>query len=363
MSSILYYITGHGFGHAVRSAQVIRALTSAAPDLKVHVRTPAPAWLFGDGFNAPAYSARALDVGIVQPNSLEFNLSLTLQACLDLRKRIPSLIEEEVALIKGHGIDLVIGDIPPLCFEIAARANLPSMAISNFTWDVIYTAYADARPKFAPLIDEMKIFYQKASLALTLPYPCDMSVFPAREAIPWITRASSLTRAAARAAFGLPASATIVLLSFGGLGLNSLPWGKLQALGDFYFVATGREENCRPNLLLLPDPQPRYQDLVRAADVVVTKPGYGIVADAISHQVPILYTDRGEFPEYPRLVEALNECATAEYIPQSELLAGRLGPYLERLLSQKPHWPRVATNGADVAAQKILEALRARGRF
>jgi L-arabinokinase len=358
LSAILYYITGHGFGHAVRSAQVIRALGRAAPDLKIHVRTTAPQWLFGGATTAPSFSSQALDVGIVQPNGLELDLSLTLQACLDLRKRIPSLIEEEVALIKGQGIDLIIGDIPPLCFEIAARANLPSMAITNFTWDVIYTAYADARPEFAPLIDEMKSFYQKACLALTLPYPCDMSVFPAREAIPWITRASSLTKAQARAAFGLPPSATIVLLSFGGLRLNRLPWGELQALKDFYFVATGPEQKSRANLLVLSDAQSHYEDLVRAADVVVTKPGYGIVADALAHRVPVLYTDRGQFPEYPRLVQALTDCATAEYIPQRELLAGQITPYLERLLSKKPNWPAVAGDGADVAARKILDVLR-----
>jgi hypothetical protein len=89
----------------------------------------------------------------------------------------------------------------------------------------------------------------------------------------------------------------------------------------------------------------------------VTKPGYGIVADVISHQVPMLYTDRGEFPEYPRLVEALHDCATTEYLPQSELRSGNLGPYLERLLSKPPHWPDIQLNGANVAAETIIGLL------
>ena len=37
----------------------------------------------------------------------------------------------------------------------------------------------------------------------------------------------------------------------------------------------------------LPEAQRKYEDLVRAVDVVVTKPGYGIVADVISHQVRV----------------------------------------------------------------------------
>ncbi|MBI2539353.1 MAG: hypothetical protein HYW04_06110, partial [Deltaproteobacteria bacterium] len=102
-------------------------------------------------------------------------------------------------------------------------------------------------------------------------------------------------------------------------------------------------------------PIPHYEDLIRAADVVVSKPGYGIVADAIAHQVPLLYTSRGDFPEYPYLVEAMNSWATTELIPQDELLARNLQPYLERLLNKERHWPAVALDGAEVAARSILE--------
>ena len=97
--------------------------------------------------------------------------------------------------------------------------------------------------------------------------------------------------------------------------------------------------------------------LFRSVDVIISKPGYGIVADVISHHVPMLYTDRGEFPEYPRLVEALHDCATAEYIPQSELLAGNIGRYLARLLSKELNWPSIRLDGAVVAAEKILGIL------
>ena len=87
----------------------------------------------------------------------------------------------------------------------------------------------------------------------------------------------------------------------------------------------------------------------------MTKPGYGIVADVLAHKLPMLYTDRGEFPEYPRLVKALRECATAEYISQAELLSGNIGPSLDSLLSRPPTWPLVRLDGAPMAAEKIVE--------
>jgi L-arabinokinase len=97
--------------------------------------------------------------------------------------------------------------------------------------------------------------------------------------------------------------------------------------------------------------------LIRAADVIVTKPGYGIVADAIAHEVPVLYTDRGDFAEHPKLVEALHECTTADFVPQADLLAGKLAPHLDRVLSRTRKPPPVVLNGATIAAERILALL------
>ena len=357
LSSIVYYISGHGYGHAVRSKQVIRALRTASADLQIYVRSTAPKWLFDDPLFPVSHTSRSIDVGIIQPNSLEMDLQGTLQACQALHNALPEVMAQEIAFIRDEKIALVVGDIPPAGFEIAARAKIPSLAISNFTWDVIYGAYVDRYRDFLPLITAMTGFYKNATLALTLPYPCDMSMFRSRQSIPWVTRVSRLTKEQARRDFNLPPSATIVLLSFGGMGLSSLPWDRFKELKDFFFVATGATAASQGNLLVLSDAQQRYEDLLRGVDAIITKPGYGIVADVISHHIPVLYTDRGEFPEYPRLVEALQDCATAEYIPQGELLGGNVGLYLERLLSKAPNWPRIPLDGADVAAQEILRLL------
>lgn len=357
MSSILYYITGHGYGHAVRSHQVIRALARLRPDLRFHVRTTAPEWLF---YNAPTpvhHSRQAIDVGIIQSDSLRMDLRETLAACRTIYDGCEKIIESEQTFLRSNDISLIIGDTPPLCFEIAARAGIPSISITNFTWDVIYRAYIDAYPGFRSLVDRMTEFYGQTTLAFTLPYPCDTSMFPCQQAIPWIARESSWTKAQARSEFELPDNATIVLLSFGGLGLDRLPLAKLNEQRDFFFVTTGERRKLDGNLLVLPDTQSQYEDLVRAVDAIVTKPGYGIVADVLAHHLPILYTDRGDFPEYPRLVEALHDCATAEFIPQDELLAGKLDLHLQRLLSKAPNWPPVELNGAQVAAQRILSIL------
>ena len=46
----------------------------------------------------------------------------------------------------------------------------------------------------------------------------------------------------------------------------------------------------------------RYEDLVRAVDVVATKPGYGIISECIANDTALLYTSRGRFVEYDVMV-------------------------------------------------------------
>ena len=289
------------------------------------------------------------------------DLDETLRSCSALYAQAQSIIDGELTFLREHDVGLLVGDIPPLAFQIAARASIPSIAIGNFSWNWIYRAYLRDRPAFLPLIEEMETFYRKATLALTLPYAGDMNVFAEKESIPWVTRTSALTKQEARARFDLPQSATVALLSFGGLGLERLPWQKLRRLQSYYFVATGKTPQRQGNVAILSEAQPAYFDLVRAADIVIAKPGYGIVADVIAHQIPVLYTERGDFPEYPNLVQALNDLTTAEFISQQDLLGGEVEPQLVRLQNRNPNWPTVALNGAEFAAERILALHRRSG--
>ncbi|HZD41402.1 MAG TPA: hypothetical protein VE131_11805, partial [Terriglobales bacterium] len=167
MSSIAYYVTGHGYGHAVRSSRVALKLQQARPGIKIHVRTTAPEWLF----HAPVtHSPAALDTGMIQRDSLALDLDATLRACHKLRADSPRLIQQELNFLRAHRVGLILGDIPALCFEIADRANVPAVAITNFTWSWIYRAYLNDSPGFLPIIEEMEVSYRKAALALTLPY-------------------------------------------------------------------------------------------------------------------------------------------------------------------------------------------------
>jgi UDP-N-acetylglucosamine:LPS N-acetylglucosamine transferase len=101
----------------------------------------------------------------------------------------------------------------------------------------------------------------------------------------------------------------------------------------------------------------RYEDLVAASDVVVTKPGYGIIAECIASATPMLYTSRGHFREYELLVREMPKYLRCQFISQPDLFAGRWRSALEALVAQPAPKHEIATNGADVVAHEIVEML------
>jgi len=99
----------------------------------------------------------------------------------------------------------------------------------------------------------------------------------------------------------------------------------------------------------------RYEDLVASVDVVLTKPGYGIIADCIAAGVAMLYTSRGSFREYDLLVAALPRYLRSRFISQADLFAGRWRAALEALLGEPPPPERPPTDGARISAAAVLD--------
>jgi L-arabinokinase len=194
--------------------------------------------------------------------------------------------------------------------------------------------------------------------------------------IPFIARESQREADDVRRLIGLPPRAgdkPLVLIAFGGYGVEGLDTAALGALKDFTIATTdipasapeglrrGKPSAIRPapGILYISEEQLyrsglQYEDLVRAADVVATKPGYGIISEAIANETALLYTSRGRFVEYDVFVKEMPRYLRTQFIEQRDLLAGNWAPALETLLSQPPPPERPALHGADVAAEEIL---------
>src|SRR6266536_3861506 len=230
MTSLAYYVSGHGFGHAVRSAEIIRTLGRLRQDLDVHLRTSAPAWLFPA---VESFQFGDLDAGVVQPDALHIDRAATLARAAELARDSEALVAVEPDFLRRVGAGLVVGDVPPLAFLAARAAGLPGVAVANFSWDWIYRPYVRARPEYAWLLEWLRRAYGCADLLLRLPFYGDLSAFRAIEDVPLVSRPPSAPRAVLRRRLGLQPAELAVLLSFGGLGLAGLDARQLAVFSHY----------------------------------------------------------------------------------------------------------------------------------
>jgi hypothetical protein len=356
MPHVAFYITGHGFGHATRVAAVASALARQVPGLRISLISTAPEWLFRMNLRCVfQLRPRALDIGVIQLDCLRLDPVATLAAYARLLEDQPAAIRDEAEILRRDGVGLVVADIPPAAFLVAQRGGLPSIGISNFTWDWIYADYVQALPEYAPIVEQIREAYGRADLFLRLPFHGDCGAFKVVRDIPMIARRSRRSRQNVRRILGLNDSRPVVLLSFGGFEIQGIDFDRVERLDQYCFLTTQPTPRPLRNVRMVTLDGLQHVDLVAQADAVITKPGYGIVSDCLANRVRVLYTARGEFAEYGPLVAGLERYGIAAFIGNRDLLAGTWRDSLDQLLRRPAVWPDLPAHGAETAA-RILRA-------
>lgn len=366
---LVYYISGHGFGHASRSIEVINALIAASPERPLHVRTAAPRWLFDLTVRGEVrVDAVDTDPGVVQRDSLSLDAEETIRRANRYVADLPALAASEAAHLREIDAAAVVADIPPLGLEAARLAGVPAVALGNFTWDWIFRDY----PGGAAAADAIGEAYRRAGRALRLPLHGGFETFPEVVDIPLVARRARHAPEETRARLGLPAG-RLALVSFGGYGVSGIDLDALSRTEGWTLLVSASvpfgpggvplaEASARGALHPLDEPAMyamglRYEDVVAAVDVVVTKPGYGIISECAANDTALLYTDRGHFIEYDVLVREMPRYLRCAYLPQAALLTGHWQDALDALAAAPPAPPAPRVDGAAVAADWILQQL------
>ncbi|MFH1762453.1 MAG: hypothetical protein ABIA63_15245 [bacterium] len=348
MKKVLFYITGHGFGHAIPVIEVIKQLRKLNPDLMPVLNTAAPDTFFKRCLEGEYKYIRCKnDVGAIQKDWRYVDKLKTLERYANLIKQEPDLINEQMSFIRQNRIKAVISDIPAIAFVIAKEAGIPSFGISNFSWDWIYSPYVEEYPAFKYVVDHIRECYSKAGQLLRLPFHGDLSAFPVIHDIPLISQRAKLSREETIKRLNLNPAIKIVLVYLGNFDFRRVLTREILNNKNFTLVSFD----------ILNGSNDMAPDLLNAADIVVTKPGIGIVSDAIAARTPVLYTSREDFQEYHVLVKGLKKYAHCRLLPLEDLLAGNWLEHLNALLSSEHNWPKIDVNGAEIAARKISEVL------
>ncbi|WP_414588272.1 glycosyl transferase [Scytonema sp. PCC 10023] len=353
---ILYIaITNHGFGHATRAAAVAATIQKLCPEVLLVIVSTAPRWLLecyieGDFIHRP----RAMDLGVVQADSLTMDKTATLEKLLEIKKNQNSIIASEVNFIRQNRVNLILADIPFLASKIAKVAEIPCWMMSNFGFDFIYRDWGDS---FTEIADWISDCYSKCDRLFRLPFHEPMQAFNNITDVGLTGGSPRYTSQEVRSTWGITApTEKTILLTFGGLGLQQIPYHNLKQFPDWQFIAFDKSAPDLPNLVPVTDHKYRPVDFMPICGRVVSKPGFSTFAEATRLQVPIVSVTRDEFAEAAFLLEGITNYNQHQILTPSEFFQGTWD-----FLNQPPNQPKqsqlIAKDGNETIAQAVLNYL------
>jgi hypothetical protein len=352
---ILYYLTAHGYGHAVRTSTICNELSE---NVRLIFRTTIPENFFHEEVKrAFEYLPGQFDCGCIQSDSMTVDKKETLQAYMRLAEQNVVRLEEEVRFCREQRIDGIVSDITPFAFEVARRAGVPSMAVANFTWFDIYEPYVREYPSFAPFLEKIRQQYQMADLLLDLMPSMEMSYFGNRVRIPPVAKPGRNLEGKLKNRLGLGKSRHLALIYVGELGMENIRWKDLEKFRDWDFLGIYPLPGDQANYHLLDKKDFPYEDLVASAEVMVTKIGYGVVSQGLINGIPLIYLPREDFAEFPVLERAVQKWGHGYRLSKEDYYALKWERVLEEVCKRGRPKP-VPSEGGRICAREIENLIR-----
>ena len=356
---LAYYITAHGYGHGVRSSDLLGALLAGYPELTITVTTDLPEEFLRSRlpFSRERLRVRpgAFDVGMVQKDSIRVDVEATLERALTLVKNRTGLVKREAEFLRGAGAGLVVADIPSIPIEAAAKAGIVAVAMGNFSWDWIYRPFVERDSRWRQVMELFEEGYRQASVLLKLPFSPDMSIFEKQVEIPVLAKPGRARRDELALLTGADGGKRWVLLSFTTLDWNEAALREVEALEDVeFFTVKPLAWGGRKNIHAVERMKMGFSDVLASVDVVVSKPGYGILCDGVANEKPIVFAEREDFIEYPLLERELKRFLKNVHLPAVDLYAGRMGPALAAVELAPSPKEKLARGGAEKAADLLM---------
>jgi len=268
---IAYFVSSHGFGHAARTRSILQKLQVQAD---VTVFSAAPLWFWGDlEVQHVFYKA---DIGCVQQGTLTIDEAATHHSYIEFVKEFPKRFEYFRQLHLKTPFDLIASDIAPEPLDFAHRLGVKSVLVANFTWLEIYAAM----PSMHTVLPNLRRQYLLAESTYIPGFQTGMTWTRNSIVVDGVAEIGSCIREDLNpdAKFD-----RLIYIDAGRWG-TEIGWQNATNFDDTLFIRIGPKLDCLPmNVLQLEYGAVRHADLVKSVDVVVSKPGYGIVTECMAN--------------------------------------------------------------------------------
>jgi len=349
---IAVYISGHGFGHLAQMAPVLNRIAQLRPDYTFLLRCSLPEQEIQSRLFFPfRLESTPVDIGVVQRNAIEEDPQTSIQQMRIWVEQMDVLIDQEISLLRDFNTSLIISDISPLAFPAAKALGVPGIGLATLDWHSIYAHWLDADDL---IIKKLAAAYHQCDLLLTPPMAMHMPVFPTRQDIALIvTQANTVIN---------PVEADRrkkALVLFGGCGNPPYDLQALRAMPEWLFLTPDVDRHAPSDLpdnvqTIQFDAALRPVDLMPFVDVVLCKPGYGVLSECWGTETPIAWVERPDFPEFPMLKKWLEKSFPACGMSRSDFQQGHWQAALDGAKSHTGSFPVNEADGIIEATDLIL---------
>jgi hypothetical protein len=351
-------ISAHGFGHAAQVVPVLNALGRLVPGLRVILRTTVPASFFTNRLLIPwELSAVQQDVGCIQNGPLTIDVEATWREHERFHATWTDRVQCEVRAMNAARPNMVLADTPYLALAAGKAASIPTLALASFTWDLILSEYV-APPSIdrSALLHSIRESYAQADMALRMIPAPKIDVFSRIDNIGPIAEPASSARDQLATVLALAPGERTVLVGFGGIPLPSIPFANLEQLKSYRFLFDGPILPGSTTFVSTQSLPFSFKTLMASVDVIMTKPGYGTIVEAVQLQQPVVYVRRYNFADEPPLVDYLHRYGQGVELSIDDFVQGRWEPALRKTLaSPPPSLPAPPPTGAAEAAAFLAQ--------
>ncbi len=290
MKKILYYISEHGLGHLTRSVGLIRELENEA---QIIIRNSNESYLKKSLPLIPTFSGKTDQGPIMYENSISIDWKKTYNIISDWYLNFNSNLEIEYDFIKKSKPDIVISDISPIPLNVSRKLNIPSIAISNFTWLDVFSKLENFD---LGIIQES---YENTSFCIKLPLSTRMNIFKQKKEVGLVCKLPTENNTLIRKKLNIDKSKFLIFIN-----LPKFFHVKLKNFENYQVISTGAKTSSKNTIFI--EPMIEGQNLINASDLVVSKCGYGMISECLTTGTPFQLISDESHPEQNAMLKHLS---------------------------------------------------------
>ena len=328
-------ISAHGFGHAAQIIPILNALGEAVENVHVVLRTCVSSSIFQEYLQV-SWERQPVpqDIGCIQRGPLDVDVKETWLAYQAFHANWTQRVRQEAQAMSAAKADLVLSNISYLAIASASYAGCPVVAIASLSWDRVLEEFIqESMTDHWAIYKTIQTEYAKANHLIRLHPGIDMPVFPL---ITDTGPSFPLSRSSpenVRTILGIPGEERLVLLAFGGVPLTSLPLKHMEACQGYHFLVAGFSVDASGSRVhRVEDLKLPFGEILRQADVVMTKPGYATIVTAVHYNIPLVYVRRNFVDEQP-LVDYVHQYGRGVELAREDFESGAWEKALHASLS------------------------------